>query len=81
MIFEFANNSGAGHEAFIGTATAQQRHGHDRNALGDAADAVEVGRNEVGRLTHTFDKPGNYIVGCHVAAHYQDGMKFVVHVT
>lgn len=81
VTFEFANKSGSGHEAFIGDSDAQIRHGMDRRAPRDAANTVEVGRSGVGRLIHTFDKPGDYIVGCHVAGHYKDGMKFMVHVT
>ena len=80
VTFEFANHGAVGHEAFIGTEAEQRQHGEDREAAADRARTVEVGKDSVGRLTYTFDTPGDLIVGCHVAGHYQDGMKFVVHV-
>ncbi len=81
VAFEFKNQSGVGHEAFIGTEDEQRRHAANRAAHADAARTVEVGSDDLGHLSYTFAAPGDYVVGCHVAAHYQDGMKFVVHVT
>lgn len=36
---------------------------------------------EKGEITHVFDAPGEYLIGCHVSGHWDAGMKVVVTVT
>jgi uncharacterized cupredoxin-like copper-binding protein len=75
--FDFSNVDRAGHEAFVGTEDEQSKV----DELRTDSNWLELGRYESGTLTVTFDRPGTYVVGCHIARHYQDGMRFDVVVS
>ena len=40
--------------------------------------SVEPG--ETAELTHTFDQPGQTLIGCHQPGHYTGGMKVTVNI-
>jgi uncharacterized cupredoxin-like copper-binding protein len=86
--FVFHNRGAVAHDAYIGDDAAQAAHeqemrmssgvgGHGHH--GD--DAVTVEPGQTGTLTHTFDKPGTTIIGCHQLNHYSIGMRINVTVT
>ncbi len=75
--FAFDNVDRAGHEAFIGTEEDQA----DVIDLRDESRWIELGRYEQGSLAYSFDEPGTYVVGCHIAGHYRDGMLMTVVVS
>jgi uncharacterized cupredoxin-like copper-binding protein len=81
--FNFKNTGQVEHDAFIGDATAQDAHekqmreGHDH---GKDANAVSVNPGKSASLTHTFDKPGQVLIGCHEPGHYVGGMRITVNV-
>ena len=81
--FNFKNTGQVEHDAFIGDAPAQDAHekemreGHDH---GKEANAVSVKPGKSASLTHTFDKPGQLLIGCHEPGHYVGGMKITVNV-
>ena len=81
--FNFKNTGQVEHDAFIGDATAQDAHekqmrdGHDH---GKEANAVSVKPGKSASLTHTFDRPGQLLIGCHEPGHYTGGMRITVNV-
>ena len=87
--FAFRNTGKLAHDAFIGDRDAQDGHeqemrdadGSDHGGHGGGeSDAITVDTGESGELTHTFERPGTYEVGCHQPGHYSAGMKIVVEV-
>ena len=82
--FSFKNTGQVEHDAFIGDAAAQDAHekemreGHDDH--GKEANAVSVKPGKSASLTHTFDTPGQVLIGCHEPGHYVGGMKITVNV-
>ena len=81
--FNFKNTGQVEHDAFIGDTAAQDAHekemreAHDH---GKTANALSVKPGKSGSLTHTFDRPGQVIIGCHEPGHYIGGMRITVNV-
>ena len=81
--FNFKNTGQVEHDAFIGDAAAQDAHeaamrgGHDH---GGDPNALSVKPGKSGSLTHTFDRPGQVLIGCHEPGHYIGGMRITVNV-
>lgn len=82
--FNFKNTGQVTHDAFIGDSAAQDGHekemreghaGHGGNKNG-----VSVKPGKSASLTHTFDRPGQLLVGCHEPGHYTGGMRIAVNV-
>ncbi len=94
ITFVFDNGGAALHEAYIGDEEAQEEHAmamaegsgegemdgmdHGGGHEGDDAEVIEVEPGDDGRLSYTFDEPGEYLIGCHQPGHYEDGMKLQV---
>lgn len=82
--FNFKNTGQVEHDAFIGDATAQDAHekemreGHGEH--GKEANAVSVKPGKSASLTHTFDKAGQLLIGCHEPGHYTGGMRITVNI-
>ena len=82
--FNFKNTGQVTHDAFIGDASAQDAHekemreGHGEH--GKEANAVSVKPGKSASLTHTFDKAGQLLIGCHEPGHYTGGMRITVNV-
>ena len=82
--FNFKNTGQVTHDAFIGDATAQDAHekemreGHADH--GGDKNAVSVKPGKSASLTHTFDRPGQLLIGCHEPGHYTGGMRITVNV-
>jgi uncharacterized cupredoxin-like copper-binding protein len=84
--FVFHNKGAVTHDAFIGDDAAQAAHEEEMRMSSDAGHShgtddviVEPGQTET--LSHTFDKPGTTIIGCHQLNHYVLGMRIRVNVT
>jgi uncharacterized cupredoxin-like copper-binding protein len=81
--FNFKNTGQVEHDAFVGDAAAQDAHekqmrdGHDH---GTDKHAVSVKPGKSASLTHTFDRPGQLLIGCHEPGHYTGGMRIAVNV-
>lgn len=81
--FNFKNTGQVQHDAFIGDAAAQDAHekamreGHDH---GGDPNALSVKPGKSASLTHTFDRAGQVIIGCHEPGHYTGGMRITVNV-
>jgi uncharacterized cupredoxin-like copper-binding protein len=81
--FVFTNTGSLTHDAFIGDAAAQEKHekdmrsGHDH---GEGTNAITLRPGKQGQLVHTFERPGQVIIGCHEPGHYTGGMKVTVNV-
>ena len=92
--FEFTNNGTVDHEALVGDEQAQMDHAKEMmssTSVGSggmggmdhsgANTAITVKPGKSDTVTTTFDKSGDFLIGCHVPAHYEQGMKVVVTVT
>ncbi|MGH8991236.1 MAG: cupredoxin domain-containing protein [Acidimicrobiia bacterium] len=83
--FVFDNTGMAEHEAVIGDAELQAREesggGHAGGHHGaEKVPRVVVSPGRTGKLTYTFDEPGEILIGCHVPTHWAAGMKVAVTV-
>lgn len=85
--FVFTNTGKIAHDGFIGDQAAQIDHQQEMASMGDMGghsmhddDAITVAPGGTDELTHTFDEPGTYEIGCHQAGHYAAGMKITVTV-
>jgi len=74
------------HELVLGTAEEQEHHamemaegmaGHD---MADEPNEVEVEPGDSVDLVWTFDEPGEILMGCHVAGHWEAGMQATIEV-
>ena len=86
--FVFHNKGAVTHDAFIGDEAAQGEHEREMRASSDTGDGhghdpngITVEPGQTGTLSHTFDKPGTTIIGCHELNHYALGMRIKVNVT
>jgi uncharacterized cupredoxin-like copper-binding protein len=82
--FVFRNPDKVVHEAIIGDAQFQEEHekrAKETEAHHGGAEAVDVAPGKSSELTHTFDEPGTFLIGCHEPGHYAGGMKAEVRVT
>jgi uncharacterized cupredoxin-like copper-binding protein len=75
---EFRNAGHLPHDAFIGDAAAQARHGDEmgegHGGHGSDDDAVSVEPGGTASLVHTFGESGEVLIGCHQPGHYEAGM-------
>jgi uncharacterized cupredoxin-like copper-binding protein len=85
--FEFPNKGAIAHDAYIGDDAAQTAHeqemkmSSDMGHGGHGSDGITVEPGQTGTLSHTFDKSGTTLVGCHQLDHYTLGMRINVNVT
>lgn len=83
--FVFPNRGEIEHEAVVGDEEAQAAHkeGVHGGGYGGSKQAprVEVFPGETGELTHTFEKPGQVLIGCHEPGHYDAGMRVDITVS
>jgi uncharacterized cupredoxin-like copper-binding protein len=56
-------------------------HTHTAGGGGGAGPTISLAPGDTASLTHTFEKAGIMLVGCHVPGHYADGMMLQVDVT
>jgi len=82
--FVFRNTGQLTHDAFIGDNAAQEAHAREmRRGHGDhgkGSNAVRVAPGKTAQLVHTFDRPGQILIGCHQPGHYTGGMKAAISV-
>jgi uncharacterized cupredoxin-like copper-binding protein len=85
--FVFHNKGALTHDAYIGDDAAQMAHEQEMKTSSDTghgghgSDGTTVEPGKTATLTHTFDKAGTTIIGCHELNHYALGMRIVVNVT
>ena len=70
------------HELIVGDQATQDRHerGRDAHHHGVVPGEVSVAAGEAVVTTYRFDRPGQYIYGCHLPGHWDYGMRGVVQV-
>ncbi len=85
--FVVTNDGDGPHEAVIGDEEVQRAHeqaAEDAGGHGGHGDlpgeALELEPGATGELTYTFDDAGTVYIGCHIAGHYQQGMRAEVRV-
>ncbi len=81
--FVVTNAGTTDHEFFIGDEAAQEEHGMDMAAgemMHDEPNGMSVPAGQTKTIDHTFGEAGQMLIGCHVAGHYEAGMKMDVAV-
>jgi uncharacterized cupredoxin-like copper-binding protein len=97
VTFRFLNNGILPHEAVIGDDAAQQRHHDEMtmnsgkatpqttdgmaHGSGGNSDEITVEAGKTGELTHSFERSGTLIIGCHQPDHWEAGMKVTINIT
>ena len=74
------------HALLVGDAKAQTDHEKEMSNMGGgmnhgSSDVLTVKPGKTASLTHTFDKAGGLLIGCHEKGHYVGGMKLSVNVS
>ncbi|HEY3240728.1 MAG TPA: plastocyanin/azurin family copper-binding protein [Acidimicrobiia bacterium] len=85
--FVFRNTGQAEHEAVIGDEKLQESQegggmgGHAGGHKGsEDVPRVVLSPGRTGKLTYTFNEPGEVFIGCHVPNHWKAGMKVAIQV-
>ena len=85
--FVFTNTGMAEHEAVLGDAGVHEREervgGHSGGHAGHGSDGVPrvvLDPGKEGKLTYTFNEPGEVFIGCHISTHWKAGMKVAITV-
>lgn len=84
VTFVVTNSGSTEHEFYLGDEAAQAEHEQEMQAGGmmhDDPNGISVLAGETKELTFTFDAAGETLAGCHVAGHYDGGMKATILVT
>ena len=53
----------------------------DDHTARDEENGITIEPGKTGDLTHAFDQPGAFEIGCHEPGHYDSGMKVAVTVS
>ena len=86
VTFVVTNTGATDHEFYLGDEAAQAAHEMEMvPSLGppmsmDESMGVTLKPGETKELTHTFEKAGEVLAGCHVTGHYPAGMKATITV-
>jgi len=79
VTFVVTNVGAVGHEFYLGDEAAQGEHEMEMRQMGgmthDEPSGIALKPGETKELTHTFAVVGRSMAGCHVAGHYQAGMR------
>jgi uncharacterized cupredoxin-like copper-binding protein len=82
VTFVVTNSGATDHEFYLGDEAAQAEHEKEMASMGgmahDEPEGIAVKPGETKKLTYTFAQAGETIAGCHVAGHYDGGMKAVI---
>lgn len=86
VTFVVTNSGAIDHEFYLGDEAAQEAHEMEMmSSMGpmsmDETMGFTVKPGETKELTHTFDRAGEMLAGCHVTGHYPAGMKATITVT
>ncbi len=82
--FMVTNTGAIEPEFFLDDEAAQMTHGEDMAGMPgmtDDATGIALAPGETKTLEFTFPSAGMYQAGCHVAGHYEAGMKAMITVT
>lgn len=87
ITFTITNTGDIEHEFVLGDDAAQEAMaesmaaGEDHAHAGDMSNAVTIHGGETAELTWRFTTPGTVLIGCHVAGHWEAGMRGEVNVS
>jgi len=84
VTFVVKNAGAIEHEFYLGDEAMQAEQEAAMQAgemMHDTSEGVSVGPGETKELTYTFESAGQMLAGCHVAGHYDAGMKAAITVT
>ena len=81
--FIVENQTDLPHEVFIGSPDDQAGHAQAHQAAGpsvvkledEGPAALSIPPNGTGQLESTFDDPAVTVIGCHLAGHWESGMR------
>jgi uncharacterized cupredoxin-like copper-binding protein len=84
VTFVVTNTGVTDHEFFLGDEEAQAAHEEEMQEMGGMGHDEEMGigvtPGETKELTVTFPEAGSILAGCHIAGHYDAGMKATVEI-
>lgn len=80
VTFRVTNSGNLNHEFTLGDESLQQEHEQEMKDMGDMQmgddpNAISIASGETGELTWKFSGSGDVLMGCHVAGHYDGGMR------
>ncbi len=79
VTFLFHNEGAVAHDALIGDESEQEHHEAEMAGGGAAhhedLTAVDLEPGETGTIEYTFAEPGELLIGCHYAGHWDAGMR------
>ena len=81
VTFVVTNTGATDHEFYLGdeAAQAEQEEMMQSGQMAhDTPDGISLKPGETKELTFTFETPGQTLAGCHVAGHYEGGMKATI---
>ena len=85
VTFVVTNTGSTDHEFYLGDEAAQQEHAKEMGSGGamvhDEPEGIGLKPGSTRELTYTFTAAGATLAGCHVAGHYDLGMKAAITVT
>lgn len=81
ITFEVTNDASIEHEFVLGDAAYQDSHGEDMaEGMDHSENGVTLEPGATEQITWTFSEAGEVLYACHVAGHYDAGMKGTVTV-
>ena len=85
VTFVVTNTGAIDHEFYLGDEAAQAEHEREMQTMGgmmhDEPEGIALDPGETKELTFTFAQAGDTLAGCHVAGHYDGGMRASIAVT
>jgi uncharacterized cupredoxin-like copper-binding protein len=86
VAFVVTNPGSVAHEFVVGDERMQQAHAAEMAASGGHSmhmsdHAVDVPAGQMATLRMTFDQPGALLFACHLAGHYEAGMRGTITVS
>jgi uncharacterized cupredoxin-like copper-binding protein len=84
VTFKLTNTGSVDHEFYIGDEAAQAEEEQNMQSgemVMDSPEGLSLKPGEAKDFTYTFIEAGQTLAGCHVAGHYDGGMKATITVT
>jgi uncharacterized cupredoxin-like copper-binding protein len=80
VTFVVTNSGAIEHEFVLGDEEVQAEHASEMAGghMDEDETAITVPPGETKELTTTFEAPGSTLAGCHVAGHYEAGMRATI---
>ncbi len=87
VTFQVTNVGQLEHDFTLGDTATQEAHAQEMMEMdgmahgADETNALTIPPGDTGEMTWTFTQPGEILIGCHVAGHYEAGMRGALTIT